>query len=41
MAGEGNEMTIWNENGKQKVQKHYLKMFLREAYALHLENCIN
>ena len=42
MAGKGNEMTIWNENGKQKVHKHYLKkMFLKEAYALHLENCIN
>ena len=40
MAGKGNEMAIWNENGKQKVHKHYLKMFLKEAYALHLENCI-
>ena len=41
MPGKGDEMTIWNENGKQKVHKHYLTMFLRETYALYLENCIN
>ena len=41
MPGKGDEMTIWTQNGKQKVLKHYLTMFLREAYALYLDNCIN
>ena len=34
-------MTIWTENGKQTVLKHYLTMLLREAYALYLDSCIN
>ena len=25
MPGKGDEMTIWTENGKQKISKHYLK----------------
>ena len=33
-------MTIWTVNGKQKVCKHYLPMFLREAYAFCLDSCI-
>ena len=41
MPGKGDEMTIWTENGKQKVRKHYLTMFFREAYALYLDSCIN
>ena len=41
MPGKGDEKTIWTKNGKQKVCKHYLTMFLREAYALHLDGCIN
>ena len=41
MPGKGDEMTIWTKNGKQKVRKHYLTMFLREAYALYLDSCIN
>ena len=34
-------MTIWTDNGKQTVLKHYLTMLLREAYALYLDSCIN
>ena len=41
MPGKGDEMTIWTEYGKQKVRKHYLTVFLREAYALYLDSCIN
>ena len=40
MPGKGDEMTIWTVNGKQKVCKHYLPMFLREAYAFCLDSCI-
>lgn len=32
-------MTVWGENGKQKLRKYYLTMYLKEAYALYLENC--
>ena len=41
MPGNGDEMKIWTEKGKQKVHKHYLTMFLREAYALYLDSCLN
>ena len=40
MPGKGDEITIWNE-GKQKLRKYYLTMYLKEAYALYLETCEN
>ena len=41
MPGKGDEITIWTENSKQQVCKHYLAMFLREAYAFYLGSYIN
>ena len=41
MPGKGDEMTAWNEEGKQKLRKYYLTMYLKEAYALYLETCEN
>ena len=32
---------IYTMLGKQKVRKHHLTMFLREAYAFYLDICIN
>ena len=32
-------MTIWTEEGRRRVRKYYLTMYLKEAYALYLENC--
>ena len=34
------EMKCQSEEGKQKVYKHYLTMFLKEAYALYLDSCV-
>ena len=41
MPGKGGEMTVWNEEGKQKLQKYYLTLYLKEGYALYLETCEN
>ena len=41
MPGKGNEMTVWNEEGKQKLRKYYLTMYLKEACVLYLETCEN
>jgi len=41
MPGKGDEMTVWDDNGKHKLRKYYLTMFLKEAYALYLETCQN
>ena len=41
MPSKGDEMIIWTENDTEKVCKHYLTMFLRATYALHLDGCID
>ena len=39
MPGKGDEMTIWTEEGRKRVHKYFQTMYLKEAYALYLENC--
>ena len=39
IPGNGDEMTVWDDNGKHKLQKYYLTMYLKEAYAIFLESC--
>ena len=34
MPGMKDQITIWDEFGKQHLQKHYLTMYIREAYAV-------
>ena len=34
MPGLKDEMTVWKNGKKQRLRKHYLTMFLREAYAV-------
>ena len=34
MPGKGDEMTVWNEEEKQKLRKYYLTMYHKEFYAL-------
>ena len=41
IPGNGDEMTVWDDNGKHKLQKYYLTMYLKEAYAIFLESCEN
>ena len=41
VPGKGGEMTVWNEEGKQKLWNYYLTMYLKEGYALCLETCKN
>ena len=41
IPGKGDEMTVWDDNGKHKLQKYYLTMYLKEAYAIFLESCEN
>ena len=33
MPGKGEEMTVWNEEGKQKLRNYYLTIYLKEACA--------
>ena len=37
MPGLKDEMTVWKNGKKQRLRKHYLTMFLREAYAVFRE----
>ena len=38
MPGMKDLMTVWNDDGnKEKLTKHYMNMFLREAFALYRE----
>ena len=37
MPGMKDTMTIWSDGGKLKLRKHYLTMFLREAYYMYCE----
>ena len=37
MLGMKDMMTIWSDGGKLKLRKHYLTMFLREAYYMYCE----
>ena len=37
MPGMKDMMTIWSDGGKLKLRKHYLTMFLREAYYMYCE----
>ena len=39
MPGKGDKMTIWTVEGRKKVRKYFLTMYLKEAYALYLESC--
>ena len=39
MPGKGDEMTIWTEEGRKRVWKYFVTMYLKEAYALYLESC--
>ena len=39
MPGKGDEMTIWTEEGRKRVWKYFLTIYLKEAYALYLESC--
>ena len=39
MPGTGDEMTICTEEGRKRVWKYFLTMYLKEAYALYLESC--
>ena len=41
MPGKGDEMTVWDEEGKHKLRKYYLTMYLKEAHAIYLESCEN
>ena len=41
IPGNGDEMTVWDDNGKHKLQKYYLTIYLKEAYAIFLESCEN
>ena len=41
IPGKGDEMTVWDDNGKHKLQKYYLTMYLKEAYAIFLQSCEN
>ena len=41
IPGKGDEMTVWDDNGKHKLQKYHLTMYLKEAYAIFLESCEN
>ena len=41
IPGNGDEMTVWDDNDKHKLQKYYLTMYLKEAYAIFLESCEN
>lgn len=35
MPGMNDVMTVWTDNGKTKLRKHYLTLFLREAYHIY------
>ena len=39
IPGKGDEMTVWDDNSKHKLQKYYLTMYLKEVYAIFLESC--
>ena len=39
MPGKKDEMTGWLEEGRKRVHKYYLTMYLNEAYALYLRSC--
>ena len=35
MPGMNDVMTVWTDNGKTKLRKHYLTLFLRESYHIY------
>ena len=39
MPGKGDEMTVWTDEGRKRLRKYYLTMYLKEAHALYLESC--
>ena len=39
MPGKRDKMTIWTVEGRKKVRKYFLTMYLKEASALYLESC--
>ena len=39
MPEKEDEMTIWTEEGRKRVRKYFLTMYLKEASALYLESC--
>ena len=41
MPGKDDEMTVWDDEGKHKLRKYYLTMYLKEAHAPYLETCEN
>ena len=39
MPGKGDETTVWTDEGRKRLIKYYLTMYLKEACGLYLESC--
>ena len=39
MPGKSDKVTVWTDEGRKRLRKYYLTMYLKEAHALYLESC--